>query len=476
MAVVILLVLACAPAAAAAEAQGTLLVEGTLQTARAHVNAPAQGLYVAGSAAIEALLLRAEVAEVERHEWAVHEAKVLDRTVTHTRDHQVVVYPLRDIVLTLAPGDHSGPLLVRALTAAPTRAEAASITLRPGPPGSLGDSAVQTGSDDPRRPRLPLDEPHVHLQAQGMYNLEGLIEVTLFGPDVQLDARENSTFVETGTAPGAADGLVEKREVALVIRAQGVLEIAAPVELVAASMELATNGTLRASRATGEIESAGVAYHASGDPASLTGDLTLSVAASNASGLRVGVTGDLQASTLAQRVRTPSPAGWSSPWALVLLGAVVSAATAGLVVRARYRRREESPPSPEDWAALAETAIDAAEWELALERLERARQLAPSSARIALERAHVLHQLGRLEESLAAYETLARGGQIDAQFHAIHVLLQMGRSDAARGRLIVLLDAHPIFVLEMDGGRLARLEQDPAVMEAVRRARLRMGS
>lgn len=329
--------------------------------------------------------------------------------------------------------------------------------------------------------------PHLLLNTTGVFSYEGAGGIKLVGPTLVVHGEESGGPADLTVPTG--DDFVRGAAT------QNERQRWAYISFDQASWSLETNGKiLAASRAassrwdgdaqmidpTGEIDVGSSRYTpAVGDgSAMVTGRFTGALApVAQGSDTRVSATleGDLTRTSLLQSQTIVPRLGWapSLGWLVVLGACVAGASAAGVVVQRRRAARIE-PFSVDELASFANVAAECERFGEALQWIESAIKLAPTSSRLQEDRAFFLAELGEVDEALRAYgQAAALSTTGDALLGAARLALD---HDRPRATVLEYLDSalerSPGLVAELDDG-FGPLKHEPAYRRMVARARRR---
>lgn len=488
------------PSALAADASGTFTALGTFSLPPgAQHDVQARAVYLGGlEEGVQAFTLHAGTMRVHRFENTVLETRLAEARVGEIMNKTASTYMLTNVTVTLAAGDHRGPVVLymppegRPLSLVPW--ETSSVVAQG--QTRLGDgfntaAPNEAETPDPSRPGYRWEETRPLLLVSGAGTLaqEGMGAMKLFGPDLFFDAAENETFFATGMLEqdsGVAGRRIDRWFYLEYEDASVTLEAPEPFQVAALSGQASWSGTASFQAVEGEMASAGSVYTATGERVRVTGDLAATMAplsSGSQARLRLALSGDLTETTLARQGAAAVPLGARpSGWG-VLLGAAALVTVAAIVtVRVLRRGPRQGAPAvgPEDRLALARIEAGRDRFHEAVAHVREAREQAPTSVRLILEEASYLGAMGQVEEALAHYaEAASLDPDGDADFQAGVLLLQSG-GDLARAEALLLkaFARSPILVLEAlydVGGTFDALRGRPGFEKGLEDARRALG-
>lgn len=418
---------------------------------------------------IQALTIEASRAEVRELTLHVMTTPILRVDAVAMQDERSFV--LRDLRIALLSGDPRGWAAWEGEGLASSSSDP-DLVARPEDDAQLGSADVSAGPSNALGPSYARALPgaSIRLDASGDVILAGAARVVLFGPDVEIASRENTTRVETGmrwmnaTAQHRIETYLEVR-----LPRDATLRLAndAPIQLAGPRATVRFDGALALNAQTGEVvtESASFRLDRAG-PAVLDGAWTARIEALDGGVAAITATGELRATTLR---REPALASTGAPWWMIAAAGAVLVVAVAIALQGR---RRGGLLTAEDCVALADAAVEDDDHALALSWYARARELAPGSRRVRLAEAYCLGAVGRVEDAIAAYDAV---GGPDAAFESARLLLASGRDAAlAERRLVRALEDAPILVADVDGRAFAPLAGRPAFEDARRRALARM--
>lgn len=479
----ILLALLLVPTAWAEPAEGSLFVEGPLLLdAAGALDFTPLAIYTNRSADLEGFVLETPRLTVYRYNWSFAETDlVATRLATRTGGVEAK-YVLTNVTVTQTDDDPIGYFGVY-----PGRTMGGSLAFAPGSvftaslPQTLGNSPIAEETPTPDRYAfgLPVRANHILAEASGTLALSGPGAVKAEGLDLRFDASENVTVVRTGISRSASTPAATERYEAWVFLewSEGTLSLGSRggLQVASAQFDGRFEGGFVASDATGTVSTAGHTYEARGTETAVRGDFAVELLASTSreAKMAVSLAGDLSDTSIAGRARVePGVSGQGVGWGvgLVVLGVAVGAA-AFAFHRVRSAR---GPLDLEEYRELAIQAMEAGRHGEALEWLERARRLAPSSAALLLDEAHCRGEMGDLEGALSSYDEAERLSPNDgeAAYESGLLLFRVApeRRAEAEERLLRGVRQNPVLAFEIGLSAEVEARLTPAAREALRRA------
>ena len=458
----LLLLLLLAPLATAADS-ARFTTEGALRLPPdATVELSPQAVYVNGTSDVSEITLLAPrvVLDVAMHE--APQVGIADVSVAGTSKGGSRRYELHDVVLTLAA---PGPGYVGIYPAAGARAGLVAeggLTLIPQPALQVGgvvnqpDEAIAGQSGYGRT----LAGPILDVRTHGLLTYEGPGVLKLNGPRVTIEALENTSTFDTGTLLRGEPPLRVINETWVVLTFdQGLVTLRHPrMQVAADEAGVAWTGTAFVDAMRGELQTSDGTYAAAGEGATLDGDFAGDVAAQRSPGgqaiASAQLEGALASTSLSPVSRTAAPAPARKALDLgVLVVASVVVGVSGALLYGRHRLRQAAPDlTVEQCRDLADAAMENLRFSDALEWLEKAQVLAPSSARLWMDKGYCHASLGDVPEALAAYaraSALSTDGEADLL--AAGLLLRAGEPDLDEAERHVerALERSPAMALEV---------------------------
>lgn len=468
--VLVLLLFLAAPAVAAPLGQldvsGTwTLPDGTL------ARAPLAGVFLDPDAAPTRLSVTAEQAQVKLFQRTSVDAAVANPGLAPRETS----YALTNVTFILLPGSFEGWLGLAPTDATLTRSAAGSVEGRATGAQRLGNGVESVDPED-RGFFLPIDEPHLVLRAAGRLVVEGAFALKFQGPDFDVHAAENASTISTWArlGPGGVGAREDRWAYVSFERATLELEHERPLDVHVPAAEAAWDGRLRAKVVEGSLQTSDGTFLATGEPAVLDGAFLASITPlpGAAATSRMLLSGELASTTLAAAATaTPGSRGTAST-ALWGVGLLAVGVVVGVLGQRHLRRAGRLPAyGVEDFARLATQAAEAEDYPSALEWIRKARALAPTSVRLALDEGFYLEQTGEVSPALEAYADAAmRGSDGEGEFLAGMLEWRLGEKEAAAGWFSGALAKTPSLVMELEEMAPDALLH-PHAREAVRRAR-----
>ena len=457
------LALLLAPTARAERVDGSirdasLTIDGRLDAAYSPV-----AIYVPDAASLDKVTIHAADLVVRR--WEFDEVRTPPTKLAIA--NRTAEYELHDVTVTITGGE--GWLgAYTDLGGGWTSSATGSWSLASRGAGILGN-ADKASDGAPRSwvPAFGVDVafPHVEARLTGAFGTSGPLALKAQGPAFRLEARENTTTIDTGETSQAGRAtitwvLLESKDATLQGATRGAL--------VAASgrIEGSLQGSIRGASADLDARAATKTLTTRGEPATLQGSFAFVAApAAGDAGLSMAFSGEL--GTSSARSVPVSLWGQYGPAAAVL--GALGILAAGILVAAFRHRGVETPLTADQCVQLANDCAEAGDAAGALDWTRRAIALAPRSGRLRVDEGYHLQELGRLTEALASYTLaaqLANDGEAD---YLAAVLLATQTMDFGRAeeKLASAFRASPALVLEAeDDPRLQGLLARPAMRSA----------
>lgn len=449
-----LLVVAPLAAASSATLHATYRDGATLT---GHVQVDTQGastVFANDTSAITSFELHAKRLRVTRVEAIFREVTLPTQRTGVQVGGSVATYDVTDATVLLVSGDQRGWIGAVARDDTGLLADLASLVAAAEP--RLGN--VQNGEADP----TPLtagfswrgQSAAIVLDADATLTLHGGGLLKFEGLDVEIRSAENSSSVRTGITRVGPDAAAERREVWLTLAFDDASVTTSELPLLAAFRlaDASWSTSLDGEGASGSATDRDGSYRLDPGRGRIAGSFrgTIAVGGGDRDPLvALDASGDLASapSTATYVPRAAAPPGFIAlvATASLIVGALVAAA----IVRAR--RRHDRPLDAEEWRLAADVAAESGRFGDALGHIRRARELAPRSARAALDEAHYLGKMGDVQQALAAYAEAARLGEpARADYEAAVLLHQSGGSPGEiEPYLLRSLRAEPAIALEI---------------------------
>lgn len=468
-----------APLASAAAGEGSFTVEGKLTyPAQTHTEGEPLALFLVETTDLGALTLTFPRGIV--YEYRVNFGGGGLLPSLQVGNAVVRSWPVEDATVSLVEGDHSGFLGLYP-GAGSTLYLDGSMHQEPAGLSGIGNGKSSDGeAPESFNYYREVVAPHLLTSGQPAVQYVGGGGVKLRGPDVQIQSA-NATRHATGKEQ---TGIGQETATWLYIHFEGPATLTANGSAVLAAVSTATaswDGALRFTPREGSLRAEDGTYLPRGRgveqvEGAFTADLFPLAGGRTA---RLNLNGEIRSATLQRQAPLPSAALSPGMAPLFLLVGVAVAASGGAAVYGWHRReayRASVSREAESFLDLAGVRIQSGEFARALVWLERAREKAPKSARLAADHGFCLAKLGRIEEALQAWKEaheLARDGE--HAYGAAGTLLDAGASFELVGEWLKrALEKTPGLVVQVEE-EFAVVVDDPAWDEELRRAWERLG-
>lgn len=463
--------LALAAAPALAETGGAIVTLFPVDLpAGSTVDASLDAAFCPALARGDFVTLSAPRAVIERHE----RTRVRTGPVEQYAGHAVSTFGLTDVVLSLErPAGWLG--LASKGDARLRGSPGEGVELAAAPPGPIGNWRGANVPED-RVPAFAREvAAHLAMDAPIVAEASGDLVLKVYGSVVAFRAAENDSRVETGPTPVVADVPGAERDRWLVVRlasSTGVVAIASPCSLAASVLDLETAGTLSVPSARGEIHVGGDAHAVDGEPVTIEGPLRVRFAPREEGGsslLGLVFEEDVGAASIGTGYISASKPGlafgrWAAGGAILVL--VASALAVG---RARGRALL-APLTVEQCVEMADAAAAAGRYESALTWTRCALAQAPSSARLHMDQAWFLWELGQVDSAFRAAEkasALGNGGE--TPYLAALLFARAGEDARAATHLLRAIVHSPELALHAaDEPAFQSLREVPDLARAIR--------
>lgn len=471
-----------APLAQGASAVGELLVQdkAVLPTATTITSVPA-AFFVPNASAMDTIQGTAAALTVRLYEERHLSASIADQRPKLRIANTDPAWQLHDVLLTISP-ENPGWLGIHASTAEVVEEASEPIVIEP-----QGAQRVGTGISDLDRDQ-PSDPYYLVHTGTGMisrtsseWGVFGAASAKIFGPSVTLEARENTTTITTGQFQDPTNpAQIVTRWLVLETSDFSLNATETPARLFSKSASVTWEGEALLGPTQGAIEGEQAVWKARGSsPESLAGRFSSSITASpSGDTLTIRLEGDLRTTTLGSTAVPRAPITWFTWWPVLLAIALGVAGGSALVLRRKPARGDQGTTvlGADEYADLADRAADAERFDEAAEWASRARELSPTSKRLALDQAFFLFMSGAPDRARYILEDPLLSDDADAALLHARLLIESGDFPAAGACLARALHEEPLVLLDIESDPgYAILLQLPEVQRARRDARRRIG-
>lgn len=469
-----------APLASAAAVAGTLTASAINATAAVYRAHP-QGAFLDDFSGLQAWQLRASRVDVQvfnRTSMTTPITRIQDPT-EHTAEAS---YSLHDVAATLLDASPQPQSFFGLYDTAGSMVEGldgqdVSWTPSQGTTlGAGGDSSPEP-TPDPALNHFnkPVAGPTLVYEARGRFGFSGDLVMKFRGLNLTLQARENTSILQTyhanvGVPVGTS---IDVWAYVTLTNATLTLQTRAPLKLASSDVVILSCDALGLEATGGQVEVDGQPGTPEG-AARFVGRLSARLVAGQEGGsadASVSLEGD--AAVEGVRYAPVSPAAARSGLAfavgLLLLGSV---AVAGGVAAWRLTRRARAPPlSVEECIDLAERAMEQHAWGVALEWNGRALLQVPDHPRLLADRGTILEALARVEEAVEAYRRAAAAGRDgEGEILLARLLLRFDPASVEACQAIVgALAKSPEMVYEVEAEPEYRVARGQARVQAALR-------
>lgn len=421
------------PMASATEGRGTFTTQGAVSfPAGTRLEGAPLAVFVPDAAQVTDL--RIEVPQGTVFEFTARFQGVGLLPSVQLGNTDVRKWTVTDAVVSLTEGDHSGFFGVYSEPGSKVVVEG-QVQEEPAAASGIGNGK-STDGEAPESFNYfhEIATPHMRGEGQGRMEYTGMGGVKLRGPDVEIRS-SNVTRHETGKKQ---TGPTEETATWLYIRFDAPATLSAgeaPFQIATAEATAAWDGTLLFRPTDGRLQAQDETYLPRGGTVELEGTFTARLAPlPGGRTARMDLSGDMRSSSLLRQAPVPVPSSSpleGVPLLLVIGAAVALGGGAGAYLWHRHRQQDRAlldvPADAEFFTDMADVWIAAEDYGRGLHWMRRAREKAPTSARLAADEAFCLAKLGRLEEALKAWEEAhAVASDGDPAFGAAGTLLEIG--------------------------------------------------